>query len=243
MKIKLPTTLSDVTVSEYQAMLELVKSVKDEKLLAYRIISLLSGMSKDDVYKLPFSAVEDMMLSISSLIKEKPSEELIPRFELDGVEYGFIPDLDDISFGEYIDLDNYWKADDENLALANKFMAVAFRPIVKSSGNTYDIEPYEGSRKYADIMKDAPVSVYLSAAVFFCDLSSELLSSSLAYLKAQESQSAAQGKTSTEDGDGTEALEVLLAKILRNTNQLLAYRYPQPLRHYLLKRKNAKSKT
>ena len=31
---------------------------------------------------------------------------LINTFVMDGVEYGFIPKLDDITLGEYIDIDN-----------------------------------------------------------------------------------------------------------------------------------------
>ena len=42
-----------------------------------------------------------------------------------------------------------------------------YRPIVAGKGEFCEIEPYEGSDKYSDVMKDAPVTVALGAMVFF----------------------------------------------------------------------------
>ena len=55
------------------------------------------------------------------------------------VEYGFIPDLDEVSLGEYIDLDNNaskW----EQMHVA---MNVLYRPIKTSKVGKYNIEEYD----------------------------------------------------------------------------------------------------
>jgi hypothetical protein len=58
---------------------------------------------------------------------------------MDGVEYGFIPNLDDMSFGEYVDLDTYL-GDWQNI---HRAMAVLYRPIREKRGERYNIVPYE----------------------------------------------------------------------------------------------------
>jgi hypothetical protein len=90
----------------------------------------------------------------------------------DGVtaEFGFIPNLDKMSFGEYIDLESYI-TDWDNM---HKAMAVMYRPIVAGKKHLYEIEPYQGTERWADVMKDAPVNVALGAIVFFYRLGSKL---------------------------------------------------------------------
>ena len=34
----------------------------------------------------------------------------VAKAKIDGVEYGFIPELDNMTLGEYVDLDNYFNA-------------------------------------------------------------------------------------------------------------------------------------
>ena len=234
MKIKLPSSLSEISVSEYQKLLRVYHDIKDEKTLSYEVVSLFIGLNKSEVYKLPFNYIEDMMVSISSALVEKPKTKLIQRFEIEGVEYGFIPNLNNASFGEYIDLDNYLKVDDKYHELADKFMAVAYRPITYKNGNKYNIQEYNGTENLVGQMRFAPADVYLSAVVFFCDLSKELLTASSRYLNQMERQPAQSERTLARGGDGTEAFTVLLNKISRNTSKLLAYHYPKPLLHYRL---------
>jgi len=86
------------------------------------------------------------------------------------IKFGFIPKLDDISLGEFIDLDKYisdWQQ-------MHKALAVLYRPVVFEKKDLYLIEDYEGTDKYADVMLDAPVNVALGATVFFYRLGKEL---------------------------------------------------------------------
>ena len=79
------------------------------------------------------------------------------------IEFGFIPKLDDISLGEFVDLDNYigkWEH-------MHKAMAVLYSPVISEKRNMYLIEDYESSDKYSEVMKNMPLDVTLGAAVFF----------------------------------------------------------------------------
>ena len=80
-------------------------------------------------------------------------------FFLDGKEYGFIPNLEQMKSGEYIDLTNNLGKD----ILAS--MAVMYRPITRKYRGVYDIEKYNGTDN-KEIFKNAPISVYLGAQVF-----------------------------------------------------------------------------
>lgn len=113
----------------------------------------------------------------------KEHREFKQTFIHDGVEYGFIPNLDDdLTYGENQDLCKYI-SDDKEL---NRAMAVAYRPIVKKQGSKYLIEDYEGSSKYAQIMLDVDIDIALGMKVFFWTLTNELQSYILRYTTYQE---------------------------------------------------------
>ena len=95
----------------------------------------------------------------------------VQRFTLNGVEYGFIPNLDKMSVGEYIDLDEYLK---DGINSAHRVMSILYRPITKKFGSMYRIEDYEGTSKYSDIMLKSSYDIYLSSLVFFYHLGMSL---------------------------------------------------------------------
>ena len=105
---------------------------------------------------------------------------MIRKFKLDGIQYGFIPDLDEMSFGEY-DLDTYignWKE-------IEKAMAVLYRPVVLSKGDKYVIEDYQPGNY--DVMNYI-LSVMFSAVVFFYNLGIDLCSYDQLYSESGQGQ-------------------------------------------------------
>jgi hypothetical protein len=81
-----------------------------------------------------------------------------------------MPKLEDITAGEFIDLDNYL-GDWDNM---HRAMAVLYRPVTFEKRDRYLIEEYEGSERYAEVMQDAPVDIVIGAMVFFYRLGNEL---------------------------------------------------------------------
>jgi len=105
-------------------------------------------------------------------------------FKMNDVEYGFIPSLEDLTLGEYIDLEAGLKETKD----LHKAAAVMFRPISRRFKELYDIEPYQQGTKAWELMKGAPIDVISSAVVFFYNLGNELLMDSLAYLSKKEKE-------------------------------------------------------
>jgi hypothetical protein len=138
-------------------------------------------LSQKDLAKIPLKDVKKINSKIDKLFHEEA--DFVIRFKIDDVEYGFIPNLDDITYGENKDIATYlgkW----ENM---HKAMAVMYRPIIARVKDKYEIEAYEGSAKYADIMKKAPLGVVLGSMIFFCRLTNELASYIQSYLESDES--------------------------------------------------------
>ena len=134
--------------------------------------------------------------TIKKTFKEKPKHQL--RFELNGVKYGMIPDLDNMTIGEYVDLDKYISSVDE----WHKLLAVLYRPITNEKGDKYLIEEYEGSDKYSEQMKQAPLDIVLGVNVFFYALGIELLKHTVKSLEVEADQNTQVKQLLQENGDG-----------------------------------------
>lgn len=125
--------------------------------------------------ELEYAEVLDKLNEFIELDK-KPTE-LINRFKIGGVEFGLIPDFDKITTGEFLDLSSY----ESDVGNIHRLMAILYRPVTKSYKTRYNIEEYEGSDKYKDIMLKVDAKVYISVIGFFLTLNQvcmEILSTS-----------------------------------------------------------------
>ena len=182
MKVELdvivPTSMSSIKLHQYQKFLEITKDIDTEEegsatFANLKALEIFCGLELKDTYKLPINTFDSVLAQVNDALNE--DTPFIKRFWFKGnngveVEYGFIPDLHEMSFGEYVDLDTFitdWK----NM---HKAMAVLFRPIVSKKNDLYQIEEYESALKYADNMKYMPLNVALGAMVFFYRLGMKL---------------------------------------------------------------------
>lgn len=147
----------------------------DSKLVS-EIIKLLHG-----TLNIEKSITDKTMIELNKLLL-KEDYDLVHRFEYDGVEYGFIPNLSKITAGEFIDLDNYMNEEPKQL---HKICSILYRPITRTFGKYYEIEDYEGTDKLADIMMKVDVSIILGAMVFFYSLSKSLLDHTNTYIQKE----------------------------------------------------------
>jgi len=200
LEISIPTKLSEIKLSQYQKFLKIADGNIDNELLHQKMVQIFCGIDLKDVAEIRYKDVLEITASLGLMFENK-NHRFINRFKMGGVEFGFIPNLEDISFGEYTDLDTYLN----DWTQMHKAMAVLYRPIKKNGLNgTYEIEKYNGSITYSDVMKHAPLDVVLGANVFFYNLSNELLNSTMTYLEEnQEVQNILKSQTSVENGDGT----------------------------------------
>ena len=93
--------------------------------------------------------------------------------EINGIEYGFHPDLDSISLGEYADIEQFIKNGiEKNLP---ELMAVLYRPVKEKKNDIYIIDAYDGDiRLRTEEMKQMSAQQVQSALVFFYTLGKEL---------------------------------------------------------------------
>ena len=177
-EITIPDSLSEITLDQYQRYLKIQENNTDEKFLASKMIEIFCGVKLTDTLKMKYSDVDGICNILVNMFEEKP--KLVTKFKMKGVEYGFIPKLDDISLGEYIDLDSFL-GDWENM---HRAMAVLYRPIESKYGDKYSIVDYEAAD--GEVMKDMPLEAAISSIIFFYHLGIDLSQAMMNYLEEQE---------------------------------------------------------
>ena len=205
-EITIPDSLSEVTLDQYQRYLKIQDNNQDEKFLASKMIEIFCGVKLSDTLKMKYADVDGICNILVDMFYEKP--QLVTKFKMKGVEYGFIPKLDDISLGEYIDLDAFL-GDWDNM---HRAMAVLYRPIDTKYGDKYSIKDYEAGD--GDVMKDMPLEAVISSIIFFYHLGIDLSQAMMNYLEEQEETSLVQYLNSEASGVGINQFTHSLKAIL-----------------------------
>jgi len=207
-KITIPTSLNEITLEQYQRFISISEKNEEGNFLQLKMLEIFCGIALDVASNMSLKDVNEITQSINEMFTKEYKLQTI--FKLGNTNFGFIPNLDEISLGEFSDLDTYFGKIDK----MHNAMAVLYRPIIDKSKNKYLIEPYNGSITYCDVMKFMPMDVVFGAMVFFYNLSNELLISSLNYLEQNPQVKALIDKHNSEiNGDGI-ALSMLSVKLM-----------------------------
>lgn len=189
-QIEVPTSLEDITLGQYQRYMKIVDQNESDEASDFvnkKLVEIFCNINLNEVDAIPVVDFNRILEILSEAFKEK--FPLIRHFELGGVEMGFIPKLDDMSLGEYVDIEATI-SDWQNI---HKAMSVLYRPVNAKMKDKYTIAPYKPSEDLQQWMKEMPLSAVMSCMVFFYDLGTELSTASLAYLervmKKEESNS------------------------------------------------------
>lgn len=166
MEITIPTSLNEINCLQLHKITEAVKLIDNDTLLKMTIVSVVCELPLDKVVKFSMSDINEIADSVLNLLNSKPP---IEHFTIDGIKFGFIPNLDTMSGSEFLDAEMYLNVD------IFKAMAVLYRPIKREKNKLYTIEKYKGSDKYSELMRKAPASAYIGAKVFFSSLTIDLL--------------------------------------------------------------------
>ena len=204
-EVYIPDTLSEITLGQYQKYLKIQSENEDENFLAIKMIEIFCGLRGDTIMAMKAKSIKDITTILSNMFTEKP--HLVKEFKMNGRTYGFIPKLEDMSFGEYIDLDTYI-GDSDNL---HRAMAVLYRPIKQKYEDKYLIEDYTGEE--SDIMKSMPMDAVLSSILFFYHLGMDLSQAMMSYLEEEE-MGIVQQQILGENGDGINHFSASLREIL-----------------------------
>ena len=161
---------SDVTLEKWLKLIDLETGSKTKE--AEETIAALSDIPKQLIKELSIKDVAVIMSRIAEL-QQKQDSSLKRIVKINGVEYGFHPDLDSITLGEYADIETFIKNGIETQL--PELCAVLYRPITEKKNDIYTIAAYDGDiRMRTEEMKQMSAEQVQSALVFFYRLGKEL---------------------------------------------------------------------
>jgi hypothetical protein len=162
MELRLPHRWSDLTLGELQVMMTSENQLER--------ISICTGQSVEKLRTMPQKLIEAAGAHIDQLLTQETA-----RFEkvvqMDGKRFGFIPDWDAFTAGEWIDLENYLEDFWKN---AHKVMAVLFREVTYELGEKYEVKKYT-AKEDASIFEEMPADLVSGTLLFFWTTRNELL--------------------------------------------------------------------
>ena len=240
-KIVVPNSLSEVTLGQYQEYLKSIDkldSKKDARIINKKLIEHFCGIEEKLVDKVAYKDVIKVVNVISTAFDK--DYELVQLFKLLDVQMGFIPKLDDMSLGEYVDTENFL-GDWQNM---HKAMAVLYRPVNFKKKERYTIAEYSPSDEISHLMKEMPLNVVMGCMVFFYRLGMELSKATLTYIrKTVKKDTTSDLKEALEkNGVGINQFMHSLEEMSENLTKLQNFRYTNVSPSSRLKSKRTISK-
>ena len=170
-----PVSSADITLDQFQQVWAL-DDIEDE----FRVIPILTDIDNDHLHAIKAGDLTKIYKKcIAALLDtDHPTHT---RWKHKGITYGLHPELASMSWGEITNIEPYMNKEET----FHKGMAVAYREITKESkamDGLYDIVPYEGTEKTADIFKEIPLSYVYGLRSFFLRTGQECELISLRYL-------------------------------------------------------------
>jgi hypothetical protein len=222
-KFQIPQTLNSITLGQYQNFQKVLKDnegAEESSFVGMKMLEIFCNADFEKIRNVDLGVFDVALNKLKEVLEMKPS--MSKKIVVDDTEYGFIPDLENITLGEYVDLEKYM-ADPMTF---HKAMAVLYRPIKMKVKDTYLIEDYIGTEDRGEIMKEAGLSDTLGAMLFFWTLGSELVNDILASLKEEglKTTNTENDHSSHSDGDGINQSYILqmetLLKSIESQNYL-----------------------
>ena len=182
--LTIPNEWSDITIGVYQEYIKIQESKASEKNKDIRSLALLCNTSRFVVKKMAYTDLLDIMNIIKGMIDTEPKkEDFVKVFTFSEIEFGFVPNLNKLTTGEYIDLESYCKNPIENLHI---IMSILYRKVTNKVNKRYAIEPYNPDEFKEEVFRECPMGIALGSLGFFLTLGDKLLVISDNYLKNQE---------------------------------------------------------
>jgi len=183
--ITYPDSWAEVKLSQYLEYNRHIKPwMKSEEYAEKSVQSALLHFCKvpaEYIDKLPKAVADKASVKLGELFTDVNRKPLVTEFTVGDTVYGFIPSLDDMTYGEYLDLVTYTKKDlwDNILTV----MAILYRPIKQRVGKLYTIESYSGTQEARlELFKHVlTMDVVFGAISFFLGLQKDLLTGILTY--------------------------------------------------------------
>jgi hypothetical protein len=182
--LTIPTDYSAIPLKKWLALMDDIKNYEgDEEAITALTLHHLCNLDTQFISHLSMEDMNVLKSELSNFIgnTELPFQQII---NINGIEYGFEPNLSNMSYGAYLDITQWDTITiDSNWA---KIMSILYRPITKKQGKYYSIKSYDGTMD-AETFLNVGMDVHFGALFFFTNLSMDLLNATLNSLKAGES--------------------------------------------------------
>ena len=210
--LTLPENINEITLDQYQRFDKLNKRT-DLEPLSYnkRVIEIFTELKYRDIGNISHRDYEDILEQLTKAMAQDVKFE--NRFKIEDVEFGFIPNLDEMTTAEFVDLSTHG-LEVENF---HKLMAVLFRPIIVDDSSwfsrlfgvkeniNYEVESYGGTKRYSEVMKRMPMNIVNGALGFFYHLAKELRVHTLKFTR-EELVRGVKHQDTLISGDGSQPL-------------------------------------
>ena len=146
-------------------------------------IQAITGLKRDDIRKIDMATIEKIVTAYANGLKN--DEKVFKQFiEIDGIKFGFHPNLKSMTFGEWLDLSELSKNFPHQLP---ELMCILYRPVTAEINMQYKIEEYDSDvhLKYAPQMRKLNLANVNAALLFFSTLRNDLLNNTPEYLEQE----------------------------------------------------------
>ena len=182
-ELSIPQSYGDITLKKWLDLQEQMQSYKDDEEAVNAIMLYhLCGLDANWINGLDIDSFNKIMAELNKFLSntDLPLHRVV---KIDGIEYGFEPNLSEMSYGAYVDISKF-----ETFSIYknwSKIMNILYRPVIKKNGDMYQIKPYtigQDESKWLSVGMD----IHFGALFFFVHLSIDLFSSTLKSLKEEE---------------------------------------------------------
>jgi hypothetical protein len=215
--INVPESLNEITLYQYQKFEKLIQNNEASHFVNQKTIEIFCDIELKDVARIKVADTDSLLVHLNTLLQTKP--KLTRTFKLGVYEFGFIPKIEDITSGEFIDLETYL-GDTETL---HKAMAVLFRPIKSKVKDLYIIEDYEAADRYSEVLKYMPLDIALGSMLFFWTLLNDCGNALSHYIQNEVEQSEQAKQVLAKNGVGINQFTQQLKEIFSDSIQLPNY--------------------
>jgi len=177
-KFTLINSWKDVTLETYAKLIKYKKKSNTDE--AFTLINSMSDIPRKFAEAL---SLHDINQVLSNMVDIQTMEDTALKeiIIIENKEYGFHPNLEEITIGEYADLEHFME--NGYINFLPEIMAVLYRPVKSKDGKDYTIDAYDGNiEERKKIFKNMKANEVQSALVFFWNLGSELLTTLQSYL-------------------------------------------------------------
>lgn len=153
----MPSHNKRITYAQFKEVENILSQDIAESEKAIKMFSVVFGIERDEFNRFGAYKVSKYNKELEGLLN--PPKTLHKFFKWKGETFYFIPDFSNITTGELIDLENYFRAEDY-VSLFN----ILYRPLDgKVRNGMYNVVKYDGTRYFDDL----PYCVVLGGLDFF----------------------------------------------------------------------------